>query len=62
METSEFALELRKKEEKDKVMENCCAMFQIREAVRRLQMFFKIGVLKNSLRISQEKSCIRVPF
>ena len=62
METSEFALELRKKEEKDKVMENFYAMFQIREAVGRLQMFFKIGVLKNFLRISQEKSCVRVPF
>ena len=43
METSEFAVELRKKEEKDKVLENSYAMFQIREAVGRLQMLFKIS-------------------
>ena len=43
METSEFAVELRKKEKKDKFMENSYAMFQIREAVGRLQMLFKIS-------------------
>ena len=62
METSKFAVELRKKEEKDNVMEKLYAMFQIREAVGRSQMFFKIDFLKNFLRISQEKSCVRVPF
>ena len=45
MENSEFVVELRKIEEKDNVMENSYAMFQIREAVGRSQMFFKIGVL-----------------
>ena len=43
-------------------MENSYAMFQIREVVGLSQMFFKIGVFKNLLRISQEKSCVRVPF
>ena len=47
METSEYAVEVRKIEEKDNVMENSYAMFQIREVVGRLQMFFKIGVLEN---------------
>ena len=47
METSEFAMELRKIEEKDNAMENWYIMFQIREAVGRSQMFFKIDVLKN---------------
>ena len=49
METSEFAVELRKIEEKDDAMENSYAIFQIREAISRSQMFFKIekGVLKN---------------
>ena len=46
MKTSESAVELRKIEEKD-VMEKLYAMFQIREAVGRSQMFVKIGVLKN---------------
>ena len=58
METSEFAVELRKEEEKDNVMENSSAMFQIREVVSRSQMFFRIGVLKNFLKISHEKSCV----
>ena len=49
METSEFAVELPKIEEKDNVMENLYAVFQIREAVGRTLMIFKIGVLKNSL-------------
>ena len=62
METLEFAVELRKKEEKDKVMENSYARFQIREAVGRSQMFFKIGILKNFLRISQEKSWLQYLF
>ena len=62
METSEFAVELRKKEEKYNVMENSYAMFQIREAAGRSQIFFEIGVLGNFLRFLQEKSCIRVPF
>ena len=48
METSQFAVELCKIEEKDNVMEkNLYVMFQITEVVGRLQMFFKIGVLKN---------------
>ena len=38
-------------------MENSYAMFQIREAVGRSQIFFKIGVLKIS-QISQEKSLL----
>ena len=38
METSEFAVELRKTEEKD-VMENLCVLFQIREAVGRSEIF-----------------------
>ena len=54
METSEFAVELRKQEEKD-VVENLYAMLQIREAVARSQMFSKIGILKNFLRISKIK-------
>ena len=62
METWEFDVELRKKEEEHNVMENSYAMFQIREAVGRSQMFFKIGLLENFPRISQEKSCVRVPF
>ena len=37
-------------------------MFQIRETVGRSQMFFKVGVLKNFLKISQGKSFVRVPF
>ena len=40
-------MKLHKLEEKDNVMENLYAMFHIREAVGRLQMFFKIRVLKN---------------
>ena len=60
METSDLAVELRKKE-KVNVMENLDAMFQIREAVCRSQMFFKIFVLKNFLRTSPGKSCIRDP-
>ena len=52
MEISEWTLQhllldLRKKEQKDNIMENSYTMFQIREAVGRSQMFFKIGVLKN---------------
>ena len=62
METWESDVELRKKEEEHNVMENSYAMFQIREAVGRSQMFFKIGVPENFPRISQEKSCVRVPF
>ena len=46
MKPSESAVELRKIEEKD-VMEKLYAMFQIREAVSRSQMFVKIGVLNN---------------
>ena len=62
MESSEFAVELRKKEEKHNVMKNSYAVFQIREAVGCLQMFFKTGVYKNFLRISQEKFCVSVRF
>ena len=40
-------MKLHKLEEKDNVMENLYAMFHIREAVGRLEMFFKIRVLKN---------------
>ena len=46
METSESAAELHKIEQKD-VLENLYAMFQIREVVGCLQMFVKIGILKN---------------
>ena len=55
METSEYAVEVRKIEEKDNVMENSYAMFQIREAVGRLQMFFKIGVLENLVSLFSRK-------
>ena len=47
MKTSKFAVELCEIEEKDNVMEKSCALFQIREAVGRSQIFFKIGVFKN---------------
>ena len=40
-------MELRKLEEKDQVMVNLYAIFQIGEAVTCSQMFFKIGVLKS---------------
>ena len=40
-------MELRKIEEKAKVMENSHAVFQIREAVDLSQMFFKVGPLKS---------------
>ena len=43
-------------------MENWYVMFQVRETVGLSQMFFKVGVLKNFLKISQEKSFVRVPF
>ena len=59
METSEFAVELRKIEEKDNVMENSYAIFQIREAVGRSQMFFKTCVLKN-FAIAKENSSVRL--
>ena len=49
MKTSEFAVELRKKEEKDNVTEKSCGMLQIREGIGRSQMFFIIGVLKSFL-------------
>ena len=52
METSEFAVELRKTEEKDNVMENLYVLFYIRETE---------GVLK-ILQISQQKSCAGVSF
>ena len=39
METSEFAVELRKTEEKDNVMENLYVLFQIREAVGHSEVF-----------------------
>ena len=39
METSEFAVELHKTEEKDNVMENLYVLFQIREAVSRSEVF-----------------------
>ena len=54
-------MELRKIVEKDKVMVNLYAMFQIKEAVGRSQMFFKIGLLKFS-QISQENTCAGVFF
>ena len=57
METSKFFVELRKKEEKDSVMESLYATFQIREAVGRSQMFFKIGALKRSWSWRAEKIC-----
>ena len=39
METSEFAVELRKTEEKDNIMVNSYVLFQIREAVGRPENF-----------------------
>ena len=60
METSEFVVELCKKEEKDNAMENSYVMFQIRESVVRRcsskEVFLKIS------QISKERSCVRVPF
>ena len=56
-ETSEFAVELRKTEEKDKVIENSYAMFQIREAVDLSQMFFKIGLLKSFANFLGKHQC-----
>ena len=44
METAEFAVELCKK---DNAVQTSYAMFQIREAAGRSQIFFKIGALKN---------------
>ena len=57
METSEFAVELPKIEEKDNVMENWYAIFQIREAVGRSQMFFKLGALKNFANFKRKIQC-----
>ena len=63
METLEFAVELRKIEEKDNVMENSYALFQIREAAGLSQMFFKIVLLFLKISpISQEKACVGVFF
>ena len=42
-------------------MENSYPMFQIREAVGHLQMFFKLGVLK-SFQILREKSVLESHF
>ena len=42
METSEFAVELCKTEEKDNVMENLYVLFQIREAVSRSEVFQEV--------------------
>ena len=50
-------MELRKIEDKDKVMVNSYAMFQIRKAVCRSQMFFKIGVLKNFANFTRKHLC-----
>ena len=49
-------MELPKIDKKDNVMENSCAMFQIREAVGK-QMFFKIGVLKNFTKFTGKQAC-----
>ena len=57
METLEFAVELRKIEEKYNVTENSHAMFQISEAVGRSQMFFKIGVTKNLANFTRKILC-----
>ena len=59
METSEFAVQLSKIEEKDDAMENSYAVFQIREAISRSQMFFKIekGVLKNFANFTGKIMC-----
>ena len=57
METSESAPELREIEEKDNVMENLYAIFQIREAVSRLQMFVKIGAFKNFANFARKILC-----
>ena len=45
--TSEFALKLRKVEEKVKVMENLYVMFQIREAIDCSEIFINVGVFKD---------------
>ena len=47
METSESGLELGEIEEKGNAMGNLYVMFQIREAVSRLQIFVKKDLLKN---------------
>ena len=56
METSESAAELHKIEQKD-VLENLYAMFQIREVVGCLQMFVKIGILKNLSNFTRKILC-----
>ena len=50
-------MELRKIEEKDNVMENSYAIFHIREAVGRWQMFFKIDALKNLANFTEKFLC-----
>ena len=59
METSEFAMELRKTE-KDNVMENSYACLKSEKQLV-IHKFFKIGVLKIP-QISQEKSWVGVTF
>ena len=56
------AVELHKIEEKDNVMENSYAMFQIREAVGHLQKFFKIGVLKNLANFTKKNPVLESLF
>ena len=53
------AVELCKIESKDNVMENLYAMFQMGEAVSRLEMFFEIDVLENLANFTKG-SCVRV--
>ena len=56
-ESSEFAVELRKVEEEDKVMVNSYAMFQMRQAVSRSEMLLKIRVLKKFANFTGKHSC-----
>ena len=62
MKTSEFSVELRKKEEKYNVTEKSCGMLQIREGVGRSQQFFKIGVLKSSYEFHKKSPVIESLF
>ena len=56
------AVDLRKIEEKDNAMENSYAMFQIREAVGRSQISFKIGVFKNLANFTKKNPVLESLF
>ena len=57
MKTSEFAVDFSKTEEKDNVIGNSYATFQIRKSVGSSLMFFKIGDLKNFANFTGKALC-----